>query len=50
MLDPKLLAQDGDQDVNGDGDPYLSSYRIVRRAIERLDTQMLIDPLEEYRA
>ncbi len=44
---PKLFLQDGDQDVNRYGDPYLSSYRIVRRARERLDTQMLLDPLEK---
>jgi len=46
-LDPESLPDDRDQDVDRDGDPYLGLHRVLRRAEERLDPQMLLDPFEE---
>src|SRR5207244_6032593 len=43
----KPLLDDGHQDVDRDGDPDLSLDRLLGRAEERLDSQMLLDPLEE---
>jgi len=38
-----------DQDMDRDGDPYPDIHRVLRPAKERLDPQMLLDPLEEAR-
>ena len=38
---------DGDEDVDRDGDPDLGFYSIFRRSVEPFDPQMLLDPLEE---
>jgi hypothetical protein len=43
----EFLLDDGDQDVNGDRNPDLASYRILTGAIESLDSQVLLDPLEQ---
>ena len=41
------LADDGDQDINGDGNPYLDSDGILGGAVKGFDAEMLLDPLEE---
>jgi hypothetical protein len=46
-LEPEFLADDGDEDVDGDGDPDLRFHRVGRSAIEGFDTKMLFDPFEE---
>ena len=46
-VDAKFFLDDGDQDVNGDRNPDLASYRILTGAVEGLDSQVLLDPLEE---
>ena len=43
----KLLLDDGDGHVGGDGTPDLSLDRVLAGAEEALDAQMLLDPLEE---
>lgn len=43
----KLLFNNGDQHVSGDGAPDLRFHRILAVADETFDTQMLLDPLEE---
>ena len=42
-----MLLNDGDQDVDGNRDPYLRPNRVVRRAVELFDPQMLLDPFEK---
>ena len=43
----KALFDDGNEDVDRDGDPDLRFHRIFRCAVEPLDTKMLFDPFEE---
>ena len=43
----KLLLDDGHQDVDGDGDPDLGLHGVLGGAVEALDAQVLLDPLEE---
>ena len=43
----ELLFQDGDLDIDADGNPNLGFDGVGRRADEPLDPQMLFDPLEE---
>ena len=38
---------DGDEDIDGYGDPQLRLHGVLRGSIEPLDAQMLLDPLEE---
>ena len=42
----KLLLDDGDEHVNRDGDPDLRLYCVLGGAVEALDAQVLLDPLE----
>ena len=43
----KLLFDNGDQHVSGDGAPDLRFDCVLAVADEAFDTQMLLDPLEE---
>jgi hypothetical protein len=43
----KLLLDDGDEHVGGDGAPDLRLHRVLAGAQETLDAQVLLDPLEE---
>ena len=43
----KLLFDNGDQHVSGDGAPDLRLHRILAVADESLDAQVLLDPLEK---
>jgi hypothetical protein len=43
----KFLLDDRHQHVDADGDPDLRPHGVLRGAIEALDAQMLLDPLEE---
>src|SRR5260221_9043855 len=43
----KPLFDDGHEDVDRDRDPDLSLDRVLGSAEERLDSEMLLDPLEE---
>ncbi len=43
----ELLLDDRHQHVDADGDPDLRSDGVLRGAVEALDSQMLLDPLEE---
>ena len=43
----EALLDDGDEDVDRDGNPDLRLHRVLRRAVELLDPKMLLDPLEE---
>jgi hypothetical protein len=42
-----LLFENGDEEINGNGDPDLSLDGIVRIAKERLNMQILLNPLEK---
>ena len=44
---PQPLADNGDQQVSGHRDPHLGLHRVFGGAVERLDAQVLLDPLEE---
>ena len=41
------FSDDGDQHVDGHGDPYLGFHRVLGGAEEGLDAETLLDPLEE---
>lgn len=41
------LIETGDQQINADGDPNLSSNGVLGGTIEGFDTQVLLNPLEE---
>ena len=43
----QALFHDGHQDIDRDGDPYLRLHGVLGCAEKGLDTQMLLDPLEE---
>ena len=43
----EALLDDGDEDVDRDGDPDLGFHGVLRGPEEPLDAQMLLDPLEE---
>ena len=43
----KLLRDDGDEHVGGDGTPDLSLDRVLAGSQESLDAKVLLDPLEE---
>ena len=43
----QLLFQDGDQDIDADSNPNLGANGIVGGAVEGLDSEVLLDPLEE---
>jgi hypothetical protein len=43
----EALLDDGDEDVDRDGDPDLGFHRVFGCPEELLDPQMLLDPLEE---
>ena len=43
----KLLLDDGNEHVGGYGAPNLRLHRVLARAQEFLDAQMLLDPFEE---
>ena len=47
LRDIEALLDDGDEDVDRDGNPDLRLHRVLRRAVELLDPKMLLDPLEE---
>ena len=47
VLEPELLLEDGHQHVHTDRGPDLGLHRIHGGAVERLDPQVLLDPLEE---
>ena len=46
-LQAEPFADDGDQNVDADGDPDLGLDRVLAGAEKALDTQMLLDPFEE---
>ena len=46
-LQAETLLDDGNQDVDGNRDPYLCPHRVVRRAVKLLDPKMLLYPFEE---
>ena len=41
------FPNDGDQHVNGDGDPDLGLHRVLAGAVEGFDSQVLLDPFEQ---
>ena len=43
----KLLLDDGNEHIGGYGAPDLRLHRVLARAQEFLDSQMLLDPFEE---
>ena len=43
----KLLLDDCYQDIDADGDPDLRPHSVLGGAVEALDAQVLLDPLEE---
>ncbi len=43
----QLLAHDGHQYVDTDRHPHLRLHRVLARAVETFDAQVLFDPLEE---
>ena len=46
-VEGEALLNDGNQDVDGNRDPYLRPNRVVRCAVELFDPQMLLDPFEK---
>ena len=46
-IELKLLLDDGDGHIGRHGAPNLRLYRVLARAEEFLDVQMLLDPLEK---
>ena len=46
-FEPEALANDSHQHINRDGDPNLSLHGVVTGPIKRLDSQVLLDPLEK---
>jgi hypothetical protein len=46
-IEGEALLNDGDQDVDGNRDPYLRPNRVVQCAVELFDPQMLLDPFEK---
>src|SRR4249920_3263072 len=46
-LQAEALFDDGNQDVDGNRDPYLRPHRVVRRAVKLLDPKMLLYPFEK---
>ena len=46
-IDLEFLLQDGDEDVDADGDPDLGLHGVLRVAVERFDAEVLFDPFEE---
>ena len=47
QLEAKTFSEDGHQDEDGDGGPDLDEHGIGCGSVEGLDTQVLLDPLEE---
>jgi len=47
FIDSMHLIESGHQEINGESDPDLGAHGVFGRAIERLDAQVLFDPLEE---
>jgi hypothetical protein len=43
----QAFLSNSDQHIGADGDPDLRLHRVLARAVESLDAQMLLDPLEE---
>ena len=43
----ELFFDDGDEQVDGDGDPDLSFDGVLAGPVESLDAQMLLDPFEQ---
>jgi hypothetical protein len=43
----EVLFNDGNQDINGDRNPYLGLDGILRGPIKCLDPEMLFDPFEK---
>ena len=43
----EAFLDNSDKDIHGDGNPDLSLHRIFGSTVEGLDSQMLLDPLEE---
>ncbi len=46
-VDVEALLDDGDEDIDGDGDPDLGLDGVFGIAEEALDAQVLLDPFEE---
>ena len=46
-MEIQTLLDDSDEHIDRDRDPYLGLDRVLRSAEERLDSEMLFDPLEE---
>ena len=47
MLESQFFLDDGDQDVDSDGNPDLGLHTVGRRAEKSFDAQVLLDPFEE---
>jgi hypothetical protein len=47
LIEFQGFLHDGDEDVNGNGDPDLSLHGVFCGAIEGLDPEMLLDPFEK---
>ena len=46
-MEIQTLLDDSDEHIDRDRDPYLGLDRVLRSAEERLDSEMLLDPLED---
>jgi len=46
-IQTKLFFDDCHQHIDADGNPDLRAYGVLRGAVEALDAQVLLDPLEE---
>lgn len=46
-LDAEAFFDDGDKDINRDGDPDLRAHGVLGCSIEGLDAQVLLNPFEE---
>ena len=43
----QTLFENGDEQINGDGDPDLGAHGVGAGAVKGFDAQMLLDPFEE---
>ena len=46
-IDAEALPDDGDENINRNGDPDLGLHRILAGAVEGLDSKVLFDPFKE---
>jgi len=49
FIDPMNLIETGHHEVHAHSDPDLGTYSVLAGAVESLDAEVLLDPLEKSR-